>query len=72
MIKNIIISILLLLPFAGAANLQEDSQPLPEKPSGTAFIVISKRDLTLTVYDLVTPPWLHSSLAAWARTRAIN
>ena len=52
MIKNIIISILLLLPFAGAANLQEDSQPLPEKPSGTAFIVISKRDLTLTVYDL--------------------
>ena len=25
--------------------------PLPAKPTGTAFIVISKRDLTLTVYD---------------------
>ena len=25
--------------------------PLPAKPSGTAFIVISKRDLTLSVYD---------------------
>ena len=25
--------------------------PLPDKPSGTAFIVISKRDLTLSVYD---------------------
>ena len=25
--------------------------PLPAKPSGKAFIVISKRDLTLTVYD---------------------
>ena len=52
MIKNIILSILLLLPFAGAANLQVDSLPLPEKPTGTAFIVISKLDLTLTVYDL--------------------
>ncbi len=50
MIKNIILSILLLLPFAGAANLQVDS--LPEKPTGTAFIVISKLDQTLTVYDL--------------------
>ena len=26
-------------------------QPLPAKPSGTAWIVISKRDLTLSVYD---------------------
>ncbi len=52
MIKNIILSILLLLPIAGAANLQVDSLPLPEKPTGTAFIVISKHDLTLTVYDL--------------------
>ena len=26
--------------------------PLPDKPSGTAWIVISKRDLTLSVYDL--------------------
>ena len=25
--------------------------PLPDKPSGTAFIVISKRDQTLSVYD---------------------
>ena len=25
--------------------------PLPDKPSGTAFIVISKRDMTLSVYD---------------------
>ena len=25
--------------------------PLPDKPSGTAFIVISKRDKTLSVYD---------------------
>lgn len=52
MIKNIILSILLLLPIAGAANLQFDSLPLPERPTGTAFIVISKHDLTLTVYDL--------------------
>lgn len=52
MIKNIILSILLLLPIAGAANLQVDSLPLPVRPTGTAFIVISKHDLTLTVYDL--------------------
>lgn len=52
MIKNIILFILLLLPLAGAANLQVDSLPLPERPTGTAFIVISKHDLTLTVYDL--------------------
>ena len=25
--------------------------PLPDKPSGTAFIVVSKRDMTLSVYD---------------------
>ena len=25
--------------------------PLPDRPTGTAFIVISKRDLTLSVYD---------------------
>ena len=25
--------------------------PLPDKPSGTAYIVISKRDMTLSVYD---------------------
>ena len=28
------------------------ARPLPEKPTGTAFIIISKRDMTLSVYDL--------------------
>ena len=29
-------------------------RPMPEKPTGTAFVVVSKRDETLTVYDYDT------------------
>ena len=56
MIKNIVISIILLLlmPLIGAANPNDSVQPLPIRPTGTAFIVISKQNLTLTVYDLGT------------------
>lgn len=58
MIKHIILSILLLLP-AAAVAIQPDHcqsgesttmQP-PAEPTGTAFIVISKRDMRLSVYD---------------------
>ena len=34
-----------------ATQAKPQLPPLPDKPSGTAFIVISKRDQTLTVYD---------------------
>lgn len=56
MIKNIVISIILLLltPLVGAANPNDSVQLLPSRPTGTAFIVISKQNLTLTVYDLGT------------------
>ena len=33
------------------ANDVSQLPPMPDKPTGTAFIVISKRDLTLSVYD---------------------
>ena len=33
------------------ADVAPQLPPLPDKPSGTAFIVVSKRDLTLSVYD---------------------
>ena len=63
LLQRLAIIIALLLPLTGwstsatadntangntAAFLQ---QPLPACPTGTAFIVISKRDLKLTVYD---------------------
>ena len=67
MIKNIVLAILLFLPLAGAANQHngiglneattQDSAtsvqlpPLPATPTRTAFIVISKLNQTLTVYD---------------------
>ena len=67
MIKNILLAILLLLPLAGAANQHngiglneataQDSAtpvqlpPLPATPTRTAFIVISKLNQTLSVYD---------------------
>ena len=56
MIKNIVISIILLLltPLVGATNPNDSVRPLPSRPTGTAFIVISKQNLTLTVYDLGT------------------
>ena len=45
-------------PAANAQQTTDDNQaptlqlpPLPDKPSGTAWIVISKKDLTLSVYD---------------------
>ncbi len=36
---------------APAAASPAQRPPLPDKPTGTAFIVVSKRDLTLNVYD---------------------
>ena len=63
MLYRIVIIIALLLPLTGwSAQPQADStacktattkvqRQLPVRPTGTAFIVINKRDLTLTVYD---------------------
>ena len=34
-----------------ASTISTELPPLPEQPTGTAFIVISKKNLTLSVYD---------------------
>ena len=36
---------------AAPVDVRQQITPLPDAPSGTAFIVVSKRDRTLTVYD---------------------
>jgi len=66
MLKHITLLVMLLfLSLQGAASdqssaisvdstthqVQQQLPPMPDKPTGTAFIVISKRDLTLSVYD---------------------
>jgi len=61
MFHQLILIISLILPLtANAVNAQDPGEvkratvqltPLPQKPTGTAFIVISKHDLTLSVYD---------------------
>ncbi len=62
MLNRLILIFCLLVPVIAAGHAHfgigvtgHDSTvmlpPLPLKPTGTAFIVISKRDLTLTVYD---------------------
>ena len=61
MLYRLVIILALFLPFTGRSAMPSASdtpstvtsgqQALPASPTGTALIVISKRDLTLTVYD---------------------
>ena len=64
-LDRFILILVLLIPVIGAACSHNASQsestaesaivakfpPMPSQPTGSAFIVISKRDLTLSVYD---------------------